>query len=293
MASKTAPEKAITISLSEDDVATVRATAARLAGLCVVELDAAMEDYVGRLWVESALPSANTQILDGRVVSPESGSWKIEEIDEQIIVPSNRSPLVCNVIVVQSADSMSVAGRDRLLKTLEEPNARTSFCFLVRDSGALGATILGRASEVRTLHSSDIGARAGLIASGVSESVLNEFGDNWVSSLGLLGALASSTDVETVLCGSSLWGTSSPVSASSGILSIFEGIGKDPISKRRARVLCGAWMVSMTVSVAQALRDGVVGAEVAEMVFARVSAAQENLTYNTPLSLVGAVALSG
>jgi hypothetical protein len=291
MASKTAPEATI-ISLSDDDIAIVRTTASRLAGLCVIELDAAMEDQVGRLWVESALPSTNTQILDGRVVSPESGSWKIEEIDEQIIVPSNRSPLVCNVIVVQSADSMSAAGRDRLLKTLEEPNARTSFCFLVRDSGALGSTILGRASEVHTLHSSDIAARAGLVASGVSEGVLNEFGDSWVSSLGLLGALGSPGDVEIVLAGSGLWSTQTPVSSSSRLLSILENIGKDPISKRRARILCGAWMVAMTVSVSKALREGVVGPLEAELVFDRVSAAQENLTYNTPLSLVGAIALS-
>jgi hypothetical protein len=282
----------VELAVDESDGEVVRAAGEKRANLCILEVDAGLEEAVGSLYIDAALPSVNARKLDGRIVAPESGAWRIEEIDTEIIGPSNRVPMICNVIVVRSADTMTVAGRDRVLKTLEEPAARSSFCFLVRDRGALGPTILGRAGVVASIHSSDQAVVDHLLARGVSDDILASHGPYWSSYLGLLERVSDTAEVEALLLGADAWRASS-VSAGTAIAKVIDRGSKDPAERRQARILAGAWMASVAASVRRRVAEMDVSSETAGAVLASLEGARENLAYNTPLPLVIARALAG
>jgi hypothetical protein len=280
------------MTLHEEDAQMVAAVARKRVGLCIIEVDAGLEETVGNLYIREALPSAATQRLDGRIVAAASGGWRVEEIDELLLGPSNRTPMICNVIVVRDGGAMSAAGRDRLLKTLEEPAARSSFCLLVRSIDELGATILGRAGEVLRLHESDGEIVGWLLEKGARAEVLGAFGADWDSSLGLLYQLGDGNVIDTFLAGAGAWASTTPFATSAELTRILEGLGSDPLARRGARSLARALLGALRANVARNLARGTIGALDAQMVLASVEGALENVTYTTPLSLVVARALA-
>lgn len=272
--------------LDRTDLDALRAAAERLVGLCIVEVDAGDEDDVAAFYIEAALPSKVARMVDGRIVEPEAGAWRVEEIDSLIIAPAQLAPSVCNVIVVKSADAMTQAGIDRLLKTIEEPAARTSFCFLVRDRGELGSTVLGRAGTVLVAQSSDSWTSQQLATRGVPASLLEQYGPSWGSSLGLLVSLESAEAVCALLAGCDTWRSPAPRAEVAALVEVLDGLGKDPVSKRRGRMLCGALLAAMGRSVRASLRSGESTPGVALVRLASLEAARENLAYNGSLPLV-------
>ncbi len=270
----------VTVALDGATEDAVRSWGEQRPGLCVIEVDAGLEDAVGTAYTLGALSTAAARASDARVAEPESGGWRVEEIDELIIEPSNHAPLVCNVIVVKTADSMSQLGRDRLLKTLEEPGGRTSFCFLVRSRAALGATILGRASRIEVIG--DEGALAALRA--VFGEGNERYEAAWRGSLGRVAV--GSVDL---LRSASAWDDPAPMARAAHIATFFEGT--DTGSRRIGRALAGAWLTSVARDVGAALVAGAITADRAEHVLGALAAARENLIYNSPIGLVTARAL--
>ena len=276
----------------ELDLTELREAAARDVSLCVVECDAGVEDEVGTAFISAALPSDNARRSDGYVAAMASGSWKVEEIDEQIIAPSNRAPLVRNVIVVQSADAMTSAARDRLLTTIEEPASRTSFCFLVRDLSTLSATIRGRAGAMVRVHASGEVILQRLVEAGVEPEALTAWAPDWGGYLGLLTGLEPIA-AAALLAGAGAWEDPAPMSRGAEIVAVLESTGTTPEAKRRARRLTGALLGAIETNVARAVREGRVGPKEAEIVLKSLAGARENLTYNSSLGLVLGRGLAG
>jgi DNA polymerase-3 subunit delta' len=89
--------------------------------------------------------------LDVRMARPDSGRWTLAELDEKVIRPATVRAFDRAYLLVEDADQMSQAGHDHLLKTVEEPPARTQFWFCLTDPDALPATLRGRAGSVITV----------------------------------------------------------------------------------------------------------------------------------------------
>lgn len=105
------------------------------------------------------------------VAHPDGASWKVAELDEQVLAPSHRSTATRNVVVVHAADRL-VVGADRLLKTLEEPDAPTWFVLAAADVDRLPVTLRSRAAvEVVALPADDDTRTLRLIAAGVDADV--------------------------------------------------------------------------------------------------------------------------
>jgi hypothetical protein len=273
------------IALTEVMAAQVRDVAQRLVNLCVLEVDVGLEEMVADAYIGAALPTQASRAQDGRVVGAESGVWRVEEIDSLIIAPSNQIPVVCNVIVVLGADAMSAAAHDRLLKTLEEPSGRTSFCFLVRDLGAVAPTLLGRAGARATLD--DAHGPQRLIELGLDAQLVHAYAPYWGRTIGLI---EQHTNPGEVLVAAHAWRRTGARSTGDAFAALLD-VSKDTAKRRAARVLCGAWLSAMARSVRESITLGTVGLDEGAAVLSNIDAARINLTYNSPLAIVIARAL--
>lgn len=84
-------------------------------------------------------------LADVHLACPSADRWTVDEVVSQVIAPSQLKAYEQSHIVIASADSMSAALHDRLLKTVEEPSSAAIFWFCVQSASAVPATLRGRA----------------------------------------------------------------------------------------------------------------------------------------------------
>lgn len=87
------------------------------------------------------------------ISTPEGVSWKIDEVNEFIIAPSERVALDTNIVIITQGDMMDERSYDKLLKTIEEPISNTIYIMLVKSKLNLKKTIIGRANTIIELES--------------------------------------------------------------------------------------------------------------------------------------------
>ena len=282
------------VPLDASGLAELRDAGRRRVGLCVVEAPSSYFDAVADAYTSAALVSASARANDGRRVTPTGGVWRVGEVEEQIIAPSDMAPVVCNVIVVDQADSMDAKVADRLLKTLEEPGAKTSFCLCVGDLNSLGPTILGRANEIIRLLV-DSSFVKGKLSSGALAGDIDSIEVVWGSRMGFLLDAGDDDVAELAACGM-MWGKGNGATnaavAAAGLERIGLAVaGPDKASgkawaRRAVSILLSCWEERLgrcisegaETKVAQEAQDGLLLARAAQ-------------AHNAPLVLVLSVAL--
>jgi hypothetical protein len=138
--------------LSEQDVSSAQNLGKRTPTLVIIEAPSLLAEALAETLAKALVPTLAARNSDVRVLSPASASWVLDEIDQQIVVPSSLTPLVRNVLVILNADQMSTRNAEHLLRATEEPPAPTTFIFCVGSANNVLATLRGRAQEILRPH---------------------------------------------------------------------------------------------------------------------------------------------
>lgn len=88
---------------------------------------------------------------DARFNEPAKDTWTVSEIEAAALVPSARRPSARNLLFIDRVDAARETVWTRLLKTVEEPLAATTFVFLAVNAAVLPDTLRGRASATVTI----------------------------------------------------------------------------------------------------------------------------------------------
>lgn len=83
-------------------------------------------------------------VFDVRIALPEAAAWTVGEITESISSVVSKKPVERHVMVIGAANHLGQQGTDRLLKTIEEPTARTLWLLCCRDIEELSVTLQSR-----------------------------------------------------------------------------------------------------------------------------------------------------
>lgn len=104
------------------------------------DLSVGSAELLASRWVRD--PAARSEDL--RVFTPASDRWTVAEL-EQLLARTALQPRDRHVLVVSHASGIDLRGAEKLLKTLEEPPAATTFVLCVDALDDLTATLRGRA----------------------------------------------------------------------------------------------------------------------------------------------------
>lgn len=138
--------------LSEEDIAAAQVLARRNPTLVIIEAPSLLAEELAAVLAATLVPTKEARNSDVRVLSPASANWALDEIDQQVVVPSSLTPRVRNVLVLMAADQMTNRNAEHLLRATEEPPAPTTFIFCVADASRVLPTLRGRAQEILRPH---------------------------------------------------------------------------------------------------------------------------------------------
>jgi DNA polymerase-3 subunit delta' len=108
--------------------------------------------------------------------SPETQDISIDQVRTLVLARSAFAPLEgrAKVFIVRRAEELSISAANALLKTLEEPGARTHFMLLSATADALLATIRSRTQRLRFGALPDAVVTELLVARGVERALAEE-----------------------------------------------------------------------------------------------------------------------
>jgi len=131
--------------------------------------------------------------------TPETQGISIDQVRSLILARAGFAPHEgrAKVFVIRRVDELSGAAANALLKTLEEPGARTHFVLLSSQPGALLPTILSRTLRVRFAPLPDELVASKLVAQGLESSRAEAIASLAQGSLASAAALADPAQSET------------------------------------------------------------------------------------------------
>jgi hypothetical protein len=138
--------------LAHGDIASAQALGKRNPTLVIIEGPSLLAEALAEVLAATLVPTKQARNSDVRVLSPASANWALDEIDQQVVIPSSLTPRVRNVLVLMAADQMTNRNAEHLLRATEEPPAPTTFIFCVADASRVPNTLRGRAQEILRPH---------------------------------------------------------------------------------------------------------------------------------------------
>jgi hypothetical protein len=157
--------------LSAESLALLRTTLSTHPTLIIIEAPGAVAELVAPEAFATLVPTAQARAADTHLLVPEGESWTTAEIHNELLAPSQLTPLVRNVFFVQEANTISPALFDHLLKTIEEPLAPTTFILAAPSAQSLPLTIRSRASQVLALQPTHADLARWLLSAGLPDEL--------------------------------------------------------------------------------------------------------------------------
>ena len=122
----------------------------------------AIANHLARNWLPFTYDSA---LGDVHWCDPGEKGWLFENIETIIVDSLNIQPLSRHILIVQSCDTFTLRGWDKMLKILEDPLTEASFILCFSDISAIPSTIRGRVNDFIILDSENGGVHVDYLIS--------------------------------------------------------------------------------------------------------------------------------